>query len=118
METTQQLYERAKVASGCATDYQFHKRFGVLTQTVSRWSHGKSSFDDDSAGLIAGILGVEPGYVMACANAERAKSAKSRASWARVAALLAAVVSTPTPGGQVDNNAGQSSFMRATVCQL
>ena len=103
METTKQLYERAKKAAACVTDYQFSKKIGVSTQVVSRWKNGQVSFDDDHAALIASIINTEAGYVMACASAERAKSEKSRSNWARVAALLAAA-GLSTGAGAFDNN--------------
>ena len=103
METTKQLYERAKKAADCPTDYQFAKRFNVSQQVVSRWKNGQVSFDDDHAALIASIIKTEAGYVMACASAERAKSEKSRSNWARVAALLAAA-GLSTSAGAFDNN--------------
>lgn len=118
METTRELYQAAKAASGATSDYAFAQVLGVTRSTCSHYANGKSTFDDTHAARIAGILGREPGEVMALCQAERAKDANNRARWLRVAALLAAVVSPPAPGGQLDNNAGQSSFMRATVCQL
>lgn len=103
METTKQLYERAKAASGCKTAYEFAKRYGLTRQLVSNWVNGKNSFDDDHADLIAHLLNIDPGYVMACAQAERSKSAKSRSNWARLAALaLAAGLSTGASA--FDNN--------------
>lgn len=118
METTRELYQAAKVASGAKSDYAFATVLGVTRSTCSHYANGKCTFNDDHAAKIAAILGREPVEVMALCQAERAKDAINRGRWLRAAALLAAVVSTPTPGGQVDNNAGQGSFMRATVCQL
>ena len=110
METTKQLYERAKAASGCKTAYEFAKRHGVTRQLVSNWANSKNSFDDEHADLIANLLRLEPGYVMACAHAERSKSKKASSNWARLAALaMAAGISTGSSAAmnrlpQFDNN--------------
>lgn len=117
MTTTIELIDQAKRIAGCESDYAFAKKFGFPIQTVSNWRHGRT-FDDAAAEVIAGILDREPGELMAISQAQRAKDEKSRARWLRVAALLAAAVLPPAAGATVDNNAGQSSFMRATVCQL
>jgi transcriptional regulator with XRE-family HTH domain len=118
MMTTTKLLDAAKAASGCTTDYQFAKKFGLLLATVSRWRTGKGTFDDDHAAMIAEILGREPGEVMALCAAERAKTEAGRSRWLRVAALLAAVVAPPATGCQLDNNTGKGSLIRNTQCQL
>jgi plasmid maintenance system antidote protein VapI len=104
METTKQFYERAKAAAGAKSDYEFARTLGLTRAAVSKYVTGKSSFDDGVAESIAKILGLEPGYVMACAHAERSKDTKNRARWLHVAALLAAVGLPPAHGGQLDNN--------------
>lgn len=96
METTKELLARAKKATGCKTDYEFAKRHEFSRQVVSRWSLGQVSFDDDHAEKIAGLLGEEPGYVMACAHAERAKSPAAKGNWARIAALVLAAAAAPS----------------------
>lgn len=118
MTTTIELLDQAKIASGCASDYQFQKRFGIKQSTISMWRTGNRSLDDSHAALFAGILGREPVELMAICAAERAKDAGNRARWLRVAALVAAAVLPPQAGAAVDNNTGGGSIMRATVCQL
>ena len=109
METTRQLYERAKEAAGVPSDYAMAKVLGVTRAAASQYKHGTSTFDDERAAIVADLLKVEPGYVAACAHAERSKSAPTKAIWARVAALLIAVSPAgPASGnqsGSVDNNA-------------
>lgn len=116
--TTTKLLDAAKAASGCTTDYQFAKKFGLLLATVSRWRTGKGTFDDDHAAMIAEILGKEPGEVMALCAAERAKTDAGRTRWLRVAALLAAAVIPPAAGAQASNNGEIGSIIRSTQCQL
>jgi hypothetical protein len=61
--------------------------------------------------MIAGILGREPGEVMALCAAERSKDEGNRSRWLRVAALLAAAVLPPAAGaGQLDNNQSTGGF--------
>lgn len=104
METTIQLYQRAKEAARCETDYAFAKKFGISRQVVSRWTNGLAGFDDEHAAIIAEILQRDPGEVMALCHAQRAKDEKSRGRWLRVAALVAASMIPPAAG------AGPASF--------
>lgn len=96
METTIQLYNRAKNAAGAKSDYEFAKRLGITRASVSKYVTGKATFDDERAGLIAQILEVDPGYVMACCHAERSKSEKMKGTWARIAAIMLAAAVPPS----------------------
>lgn len=98
METTKELYERAKGHAGIRTDYEFAKKFGLTKQVVSKWTNGRSTFDDDNAELIASILEVDEAYVIACAHAERAKGEHAKGRWARIAALVVASSIPPAAG--------------------
>ena len=103
MTTTIELLDAAKRATGCTSDYQFGKRFGIKQATMSGWRTGNRHFDDSHAAMIAEILDREPGEVMAICAAERAKDDKSRSRWLRVAALLAASVLPPAAGAASHN---------------
>ena len=103
MTTTIELLDAAKRAAGCESDYAFGKRFGFSGSLISNWRHGRNTFDDNSSEVIAGILGREPGEVMAICQAQRAKDDKSRSRWLRVAALLAASVLPPAAGAASHN---------------
>ncbi len=118
METTRELYQAAKVASGAKSDYSFAQTLGVTRSAVSLYANGKATFNDDHAAQVARILGRDEGEVMALCAAERAKDADNRSRWLRVAALLAAAVLPPAAGATVDNNTPTSSFTRNTLCQL
>jgi hypothetical protein len=106
------LLDQAKRAAGIESDYAFGQRFGVSRQVVSSWRQKKATFSDTHAAMIAGILGREPGEVMALCAAERSKDAANKSRWLRVAALLAAVVIPPAAGAAVDNNAPQNVISR------
>lgn len=108
MTTTIELLDAAKRATNCESDYAFGQRFGVSRQVVSSWRQKKATFNDDHAAMVAGILGREPGEVMALCAAERAKDANNRARWLRVAALLSAAVLPPAAGATTHNNSHNS----------
>ena len=118
MGITIELLDAAKVATGCHSDYQLAKHLGWHIGTVSMYRTGKRNFDDDAAATIAGILGREPGEVMALCAASRAKTEAGRSRWLRVAALLAAAVMPPAAGAQASNNGEFGSIIRSTQCQL
>lgn len=101
MKTTIQLYQEAKAAARCESDYAFAKKFGFSRQLVSKWANGKGGFDDEHAAIIAEILGKEPGEIMALCHAQRAKDDKSRSRWLRVAALVAASMMPPAAGASM-----------------
>lgn len=107
METTIGLLDRAKKAAGCESDYAFAKKYGLRTNTMSQYRTGKHQFDDSTAELVAGILGLEPGYVIACCQAQRQKDEAGKARWARIAAILAVAALPPAAGasqGSTVNN--------------
>lgn len=114
MQTTKDFYEAAKAAVGCRSDYAFAKLYGLTRSAVSQYANGKSTFDDERAELIAEILKIEPGYVMACARAERTKSEKSRSTWARVAKILAA--STQTGRTKAETTKAPASHNNHSIC--
>ena len=88
------LFEAAKAAAGCQSDYAFSQKLGISRQAVSKWRKG-GTFDDAHAAVIAELLGKEPGEVMALCQAERAKDEPSRSRWMRVAAMLATAATLP-----------------------
>ena len=65
MTTTIELFDAAKLASGCATDYQFGKRYSIKQSTMSNWRTGNRNLDDDHAALFARILGRDEGELLA-----------------------------------------------------
>jgi transcriptional regulator with XRE-family HTH domain len=115
MTTTIELLDQAKAASGCATDYQFGKRFGIKQGTLSMWRTGNRNFDDSHAALIAEILHREPGEIMALCAAERAKDEGNRSRWLRVAALLAAAVIPPSASAGAHNNGSFSDKNQGAI---
>lgn len=90
METTIDFLERLKAKHDGATDYRIHKILGISKSTVSGWRTGRYTMDDDAALLIARELDLHPGYVLACAHAERSKSKETAAAWQDIANNFAA----------------------------
>jgi hypothetical protein len=108
MTTTIELLDAAKRAAGCETDYNFAKKFGVKTGTVSTWRTGRAIPDDTHAAMIAGILNRSEEEIMALCQAERAKDEGNKLRWLRAAALLAASV-LPPPAGASSHNVRNNS---------
>lgn len=115
METTLELYRRAKIAAGVQSDYAMAKVLGVKANTCSNYVTGKARFDDEVAAKVADLLGIEAGYVIACANAERAKTDKGRAIWARIAALLIAISPAgPASGVPLSSDLPSANYQKLT----
>lgn len=70
------------------SDYAAAQLIGITRSQVSRYRHGKDFIGDDIAIRVAELLQLDPGYVMACAHAERAASEQARGVWTRIAERL------------------------------
>ena len=92
METTIELLERVRAKCTPPTYYRVSKVLGVQRQAVSNWKAGRERFSDEVAERVAGFLGVELGYVLACVAAERASRPAVRRAWEKVAQGLAVVL--------------------------
>ena len=66
---------------GIESDYALAKALGVTQSAVSSYRIGRSSINDDVALRVSEILQIHPLQVIAAANAERAKTPESRATW-------------------------------------
>jgi len=67
------LLDTLKAAYSLTSDYQLAKKLGVKTATVSRYRNGLSFLDDRTAFEVSELLELEPSFVVACANLERAE---------------------------------------------
>lgn len=73
------------------TDSAVGDLLGVGRASVSAWRLGRTFFDEPVCVKVAGLLDLEPGYVMACVHAERAARANQpvvSAAWERTARAL------------------------------
>lgn len=103
MHTSAQFLDLIRNKKALPSDYAVGKLLGVSTQQISRYRNGLDGFSDEKAEQVAGILGMEAGYVMACSHAQRSKKPAQRASWLRVAALLAASMLPPGASAAVSS---------------
>lgn len=86
MQTTNQLLDELKARYGLPSDYALGKFLGHKGQSrISHYRSGRSQFDDEEAAKVAGLLDKSPAYVIACAHAERTKSADQRRIWEMIA---------------------------------
>lgn len=112
MQTTKQLIDRAKKASGIESDYALSKVLDVSPSAVTNWRSGRSHPADELAAHLAELAGQNPSSVLADLYAERAKSPAQRALWLRMADQLRHAVAAvmlclgfamlslaPSPGG-------------------
>lgn len=83
MNTIEYL-DAVKVKRGITSDYALAKALGVAQPTVIGYRSGRTTINDDTALAIAEILQIHPLQVIACANAERAKTPEQRARWSGV----------------------------------
>lgn len=70
------------------SDYALAPMLGVTRSQISCYRNGKTHLGDDTALKVAELLGLDPGYVAACAHAERAASEGARTMWEGVAKRL------------------------------
>lgn len=88
---TNQLLDAVKDRFNIPSDYALAPKIGVTRAMVSRYRNRAESLSDDKAMLVADLLELDPGYVLNCMNAERAKTEAAKAAWERAAERLAAL---------------------------
>ncbi len=67
------LLDTLKAAYGLTSDYQLAKKLCIKRATVSRYRNGLSFLDDKTSFEVAELLELDPAFVVACANLERAE---------------------------------------------
>lgn len=70
------------------SDYAVAKRLHVRTTTISNYRAGRSTMGEDVAYRVAVLLDMDPGYVMACAREEAARTPELRKAWHRAAMAI------------------------------
>lgn len=81
MKTTAQWLDAIKARLDLPSDYAAAKVLNVTRSAVSAYRNGRSTFDDDTAFLVAEILDVNPLEVLVSSRAERAKNDDQRHQW-------------------------------------
>lgn len=90
-KTTIDFLDDIKAARRVTSDYAVAKILDTRHSNISNYRNGKSRFDGLMCIKVAHILNVEPAYVMACIEAERAKDAEVRKVWQKAAGILQGV---------------------------
>ena len=86
--TTCEFLDAIKARYGLPSDYALAHFTGIGKAGISGYRKGKSRLDDANAIKVASLLELNPGYVLACIHAERAKSDDVRETWQRTAKAL------------------------------
>lgn len=81
MKTTVDFLNDVKAKYGLTSNYALARKLNQTDTAIARWMHGKNTLGDESAVKVAELLEIEPAFVMACAAAERSKSAKVKKAW-------------------------------------
>lgn len=81
MLTTTDWIFAAKSALGLASDYSIAKHLHIAKTTVSNYQSKKNNLDEETAGKIAEILGINPAIIVASAYHARAKTDAQKQVW-------------------------------------
>lgn len=71
------------------SDYAVAKLLGISLSRMSHYRNGRASFSDPIAIRAAQLLDLEPGYVLACIHAARAKDPEVMSAWQTCARKMA-----------------------------
>jgi hypothetical protein len=88
MKTTINFLNDIKAAREVESDYALAKILDTRHTNISNYRNGRSHFDGLMCIKVAKVLGIDPGYVMACMEAERAKHEEVRKVWEKAARKL------------------------------
>lgn len=91
MNTTIGFLSAIKARYNLPSDGRLAVMLGLTRSSISRFMLGKDSLGDETSVKVADLLDIDPGYVIACIHAERAKEVKTRMVWERIAEKMAAV---------------------------
>ena len=95
MHTTRELLDQVKQRHKIPSDGALSRALGLSRQAISHHMHGRVFLGQDTALRVAELLDMSPDYVIACAEAERAQTDKTRRYWrdlAQRAGSIAAAV--------------------------
>ncbi len=105
-KTTNEFLDAISAKAGGASDYRLAQLLGCSKQIISSYRHKGVAFGDEIAIRAAGILGLDPAYVVMCVHRERAKTEAEKALWASMlerlgglaaSILVVAVLIAPPP---------------------
>lgn len=85
METTNELLDKVKARYGLPSDYALAAKLGMSRERISKYRTIGGALADENALKVAELLDLNPGYVLACMEAERTHSDAARAAWEKLA---------------------------------
>jgi plasmid maintenance system antidote protein VapI len=117
MDTTRELLDKVKEKFDLSSDNKLAQKIGISRERISRYRHTSGALGADAAVKVAQLLEIDPGYVLACMEAERTDSEAARAEWHKLAdrvkplgvvaaLLLLAATPCPTPANAAPTKAG------------
>jgi hypothetical protein len=89
MKTTADFLDDLQRKFDLPSDYAVGNMLGMHRQQISHYRLLKGAFDDSVCLKVAELLELDPGYVMACMHAQRAKGKDVKRAWERAAKSLA-----------------------------
>lgn len=89
MKTTVEFLDAVKARQGISSSYALAKSLGFAESRISHYYAGRRFLSDETALVIAELLDMAPGYVLACIAAERAETDVTRKAWSKAAKALA-----------------------------
>ena len=87
--TSSDLVERLQAAYGGVSVYRVAKELGYGNGRVLNWLHGRAAPSQVEAIRIAEILHLNPGYVLACMEAQRQSDPNIAEAWGALALRVA-----------------------------
>lgn len=91
MKTTIEFLKAVKQKHNIPSDGKLALILGHTRSSVSLLLQGRNFLGDEAAMKVADLLDLDPAYVVACVHAERAKHAKEKQLWERIATLTAGI---------------------------
>ena len=78
MLTTVELLNRVKAAYNLPSNYALAKKLCVSSQAVGDYYNKGTTLNDKTAFMVAELLDLNPAYVVACSNMERAEKKEDK----------------------------------------
>jgi Phage related protein len=91
VKNTADFLDALRVKLNLPSDGQLADYLGMHRQHVSRYRTLAGTFDDAMSMKVAGLLDVDPAYVVASMHAQRAKRSEEKKLWERIATLTSGI---------------------------
>jgi hypothetical protein len=90
VKTTADFLNDLRARHGLTSDSKLALHMGWQRAQLGKYRSQRETFSDATALKVAAQLGIEPGYIMACMQGQRARTPEARTAWERIAAKIAA----------------------------